>query len=346
MHVKLISALLAASLVSAVNAQTPPDYAHFVPTKNAYGQPDLGGVWSNATTTPFERPSRFADHLALTEAQAAQVQGAAEAYRRAGDVPTDPTSGPPTDRDTNRGYNRFWTDPGTAVMRVHGEPRSSMITTTPDGRIPARKPGAPPVTGRGYTGAVAQVIDENGPDAGPNDGPESRMLNERCIFMQTLAGPVLRPVLYNNNYRITQGRDAVAIEVEMIHDVRIVRIGGKHRDNGIKPWMGDSIGWYEGNTLVVETTNYNPQQFFYGASDKLKVTERFTRVANNRLLYQFMVDDPLVWDKPWGGEYEFWSSPGLYEYACHEGNYGLSNILAGARAEEKRVADTKTQQTR
>jgi hypothetical protein len=341
----LVTALLAASMsyAAAKSHAAGVDYAHFVPIKNIYGQPDIGGVWSNATTTSFERPSRFADHLALTEAEAAQVQGAAEAYRAAGDAPTDPKAGPPTDRDTNRGYNRFWTDPGTSVMRVHGEPRSSMITTTPDGRVPPRKPDAPPAMTRTAAGAPSPVIDENGPNAGPNEGPESRALSERCIFMQTSAGPVLRPVLYNNNYRITQGRDSVAIEVEMIHDVRIVRIGAKHRDDGIRPWMGDSIGWYEGNTLVVETTSFNPQQPFYGASEQLKVTERFTRVASNRLLYRFTVDDPKVWDKPWGGEYEFWASPGLYEYACHEGNYGLYNILAGARAEEKRAADAKAQ---
>jgi hypothetical protein len=261
------------------------------------------------------------------------VQGAAESYRAAGDAPTDPNAGAPTDRNTNAGYNRFWTDPGTAVMRVKGEPRSSMITTTANGRVPARKPGAPPANQRN-----AAADSESGAGAGRNEGPESRGLSERCVFMQTTAGPVLRPVLYNNNYRIVQGRDAVAIMVEMIHDVRVVRIGGKHRKDGVRQWMGDSIGRYEGNTLVVETINFHPEQQFYGASDQLKVTERFTRVAPDRLLYQFSVEDPKVWEQPWGGEYEMSASPGIYEYACHEGNHGLYGILSGARAEERRAA--------
>jgi hypothetical protein len=149
---------------------------------------------------------------------------------------------------------------------------------------------------------------------------------------------VLRPTLYNNNYRFVQGRDHVAIQVEMSHDTKIVRIGGKHRNDGVRPWMGDSIGWYEGDTLVVETINFHPQQEFYGASDDVKVTERFTRVADNRLLYQFTIEDPKVWEKPWGGEYEFWASEGIYEYACHEGNYGMHGILAGGREEDRRAA--------
>jgi len=307
--------------------------------KNTFGQPDLSGVWSNATTTPFERPAEFSNRIKLTDEEAARVQGAAESYRAAGDVSTDPKVGAPTDRNTNLGYNRFWTDPGTAVMRVNGEPRSSMITTTPNGRVPPRKAGAPAVNARRAT-----ETSELTAGAGRNEGPESRGLSERCVFMQTTAGPVLRPVLYNNNYRIVQGRDAVAIMVEMIHDVRMVRIGGQHRNDGVRQWMGDSVGHYEGDTFVVETINYHPEQQFYGASEKLKVTERFTRVAKDRLLYQFTVEDPLVWDAPWGGEYEMWASPGIYEYACHEGNHGLYGILAGARAEERRAEKKKQEE--
>jgi hypothetical protein len=337
MRAKIIAAVLTASVLSVATGAAANAQSRYVPPKNAYGQPDLTGVWSNATTTPFERPKEFSNTLGLTEEQAAKVQGAAESYRAAGDVQTDPKSGAPTDKNTNLGYNRFWTDPGTQVMRVAGQPRSSMITTTADGRVPPRKAGAPALR-RAFTGGPTEV-NEDGPDAGPNAGPESRALSERCIHMPTTAGPVLRPVLYNNNYRIVQGRDSVAIMVEMIHDVRVIRIGGKHRNDGVRQWMGDSIGRYEGNTLVVETINYHPQQTFYGASDQLKVTERFTRVTQDRVLYQFTVEDPVVWEKPWGGEYEMWASPGIYEYACHEGNIGLHGILAGARAEEQRAAE-------
>jgi hypothetical protein len=209
------------------------------------------------------------------------------------------------------------------------------MLTTPDGRVPPRKAGAPPWNPR----RGAEPSEFGGGSAGASDGPESRALSERCIFMQTSAGPVMRPVLYNNNYRIVQGRDSVAIMVEMIHDVRIVRIGGKHRQDGVKQWMGDSIGRYEGNSLVVETVDFHPGQAFFGASDQLKIVERFTRVSKDHVLYQFTVEDPVVWDKPWGGEYEFWASPAIYEYACHEGNLGLYNILSGARAEEQRALE-------
>ncbi|MDX1384613.1 MAG: hypothetical protein R3190_13255 [Thermoanaerobaculia bacterium] len=327
-----ISMVVAAAVCAAATGPAAAQNAEYTPPRNVFGQPDLSGVWSNATTTKFERPSGL-ENLVLTEEEAAQVQGRAEDYRAAGDTPTPPSAPPPEDGNTALGYNRFWTDPGTQVMRVGGEPRSSMITFPEDGRVPPRREGAPPPPPDPRTLSANYAA-----DAGRDDDPEVRGLPERCIFMPTTAGPVLRPVLYNNNYLITQGEDAVAIQVEMIHDVRIVRLDADHRSDGVRPWMGDSIGWYEGDTLVVETTDYHPHQKFYGASEELQVTERFTRVAEDRLLYQFTVEDPLVWEEPWGGEYEFWASPGIYEYACHEGNHGLYNILAGGRAEERRAA--------
>lgn len=321
-------ALLAGLLLAANGLAIAADYKA---PRNAFGQPDMGGVWSNATTTDFERPDRFGKQLVFSEQQAANVQGAAEAYREAGNKPTDPDAGVPDDGNTSAGYNRFWTDPGTQVMRVGGEPRSSMITTTADGKVPPRKANAPAPTGLPFL----RSKDINGNPVKPSDNPESRGISERCLFMPTSAGPVMRPVLYNNNYLFVQGREHVAITVEMIHDARVIRLGDDHRNNGVRKWMGDSIGRYEGDTLVVETIDFHPDQTFYGASDALKVTERFTRVAEDRLLYQFTVEDSKVWDKSWGGEYEFWASPGFYEYACHEGNFGLQGILAGARQEEK-----------
>jgi hypothetical protein len=167
---------------------------------------------------------------------------------------------------------------------------------------------------------------------GKNDNPEGRSLSERCVSYNSNA--VIRPFLYNSIYSITQSRDTVAIQSEMIHDVRVVRLNGKHRTDGITPWDGDSIGHYEGNTLVVETTNYEPRTNMFGASDQLKVTERFTRVSPTRMYYAFTVEDPKSWTKPWGGEYELNKAQGIYEYACAEGNYGLEAILAGARYEE------------
>jgi hypothetical protein len=305
----------------------------YEPARNTWGQPQIGGIWSNATTTPFTRPKSFGNQLILKENQAAKIQSAAEDYAAAGNVRTDPNAGAPDDKNTAAGYNRFWTDPGTQVMYVNGEPRSSLITFPADGRLPPRLPGAKPYgrrklpPGGAFTEAASIV--------GPRDNPEQRGLSERCIFMNTSAGPVMRPTLYNNNYLITQGKDAVSISVEMIHDTRIVRIGGKHRNDGVKQWMGDSIGWYENNTLIVETIDFRPEQQFFGASEQLKVTERFTPVAEDRLLYQFTVEDPKTWAEPWGGEYEFWASPGFYEYACHEGNIGLEGILAGGRQADR-----------
>ena len=163
---------------------------------------------------------------------------------------------------------------------------------------------------------------------------------ERCLTsFGNSAGPVMLPLLYNNNYQIVQSKDSVAILVEMVHDVRVVRLNDKHRTDGVRPWWGDSIGRWEGDTLVVETTNYPRQNAFQGAWEDLKVTERFTRRGPGRLHYAFTVEAPSVWDKPWGGEYEFAPTNGqVYEYACHEGNYALEGILAGAREEARQAA--------
>ena len=177
---------------------------------------------------------------------------------------------------------------------------------------------------------------------------EARSLGERCyIGFGRSAGPPMFPNgWYNNNYLIQQSPDAVAIVVEMVHDARVVRLNAKHRTDGVRPYMGDSIGWYEGDTLVVETTNIPQAQHFMGAWKDLKITEKFTRVGKNRLHYQFTVDDPGVWEKPWGGEYEFSPMQGIiYEYACHVGNYALPGILAGARAEEAKAAEAARAKT-
>ncbi len=221
------------------------------------------------------------------------------------------------------GYNRGWLDPGSTVMRVGGEPRTAFLTT-PDGRVPAKIAGAPRQTfARG---------------AGSFDNPENRSLGERCMisFGRNGGPPMLPNGFYNNNYRFVQSKDAIAIEVEMDHDVRTIRMNAKdHLPASLRPWFGDSIGHFDGDTLVVETTNIPQEQAYAGSWKELKVTERFTRVAKDRLLYQYTIEDPTMWDKPWGGEYEFAPLNGrLMEYACHEGNYALEGILAGARQGE------------
>jgi len=292
---------------------------------NPYGQPDLEGTWTNATLTVLERPKEYGTRMGLTQLFAAD------------NAPRDPkvkTTDLPHEcglgfSGAGCGYNAAWIDPGSTVMRVNGEPRSSFITDPADGRLPPYKAGvrAPGMEQYAHRG----------------ENPENMAVSERCLSsFGYSAGPVMLPLLYNNNYEIAQTKDTVAIVVEMVHDVRMIHIGGKHRTDGLRPWMGDSIGWYEGPTLVVETTNFPQATALHGAWKELKVTERFTRVGSHRILYQFRVQDPTVWDTSWGGEYEFSASKGrVFEYACHEGNYALSNMLAGARADESAAEKAK-----
>ena len=223
------------------------------------------------------------------------------------------------------GYDAGWIDPGVRVARVNGEPRTSWITSTANGRVPAMTP----------EGQARMTAMRTKMMADKSANPEDRPLGERCLTSwANHAGPVMMPSLYNNNYEIVQSKGDIIIVSEVIHDARIVHMDQPHGPKALAPWYGDSTGRWDGDTLVVETVNYNPNQSFRGASDDLKVTERFTRVAKNRMLYQFTVEDPKTWVAPWGGEYEFVRGDPVYEYACHEGNYALANILAGARAEE------------
>jgi hypothetical protein len=324
-------------------APTAEAQKNFKVPHNAFGQPDLEGVWTNATVTPLERDAKFGTRAVMTPQELREREKEEADYIAEGDKPTDPNlkvTDLPVNcgrgfSGTNCGYNRGWTDPGETVMRVKGEPRTSFITSTPNGRMPARKtPAAAPGRGGGPGGGGSV-----------NDNPETKTLAERCLTsFGNSAGPVMLPLLYNNNYRIAQSRDSVAIWVEMVHDVRMVDLNRKtHLPANIRPWWGDSLGHYEGNTLVVETTNYPRTNAFRGAWEDLKVTEKFTRVAANRVLYQFTVEAPSVWDTAWGGEYEFGNAKGdIYEYACHEGNYALEGMLAGARAEEATAAAKKT----
>jgi hypothetical protein len=212
------------------------------------------------------------------------------------------------------------------AMRVNGEPRTSFITDPPNGRVPPMKAGAEP-DARWYTLKPGEQI---------TDGPELQGIDDRCLLpIGFLAGPVMLPLPNNSNYQIIQTADAVVIFVEMIHDVRIVRLNGRHRTDGIRPWLGDSIGRWEGDTLVVETTGFRPEQIFRGSWEHLKVTERFSRMGDTRLLYRFMVEDPTKWDKPWSAEYEFRpSSMLLDEYACWEGEA----MLHAARVREAKAA--------
>lgn len=328
----VMSLLAASSVLGAPAAATSGAYK--VPL-NPYGQPDLEGTWTNATLTVLERPKEYGNRKVMTDEEVKKVEGDDAKLMADGNKPTDPklkTTDLPHEcgrgfSGAGCGYNSAWIDPGSTVMRVNGEPRSSFITDPPDGHLPPTKPGV--------------VVPNMYVRAHYGENPENQTLGERCLTsFGYSAGPVMLPLLYNNNYEIAQSKDTVAIVVEMVHDVRMIHIGAKHRTDGARPWMGDSIGWYEGPTLVVETTNFPEATSLRGAWKELKVTERFTRVGPHRILYQFTVVDPTVWDRPWSGEYEFSSSKGrIFEYACHEGNYALEGILSGARADEAAAAE-------
>jgi hypothetical protein len=348
MRVSVKSVLLGGVIAACVGGQALADgpvlYDGYKVPHDSLGRPDLTGLWDNGTITPFERKINYGNRLVMTPQEVAAVEGRIAAVSALAAQPTDPNATVkdlPADCSDGRGkgcnYNSAWTDPGTTVMRVHGEPHTSILTT-PDGLVPVnlkgQRMGRPPA-GEGEDSEVSLQPGDARPDPpGMNDNPETRGMSERCVSFQTT---VMRSSIYNNNHAIQQGDDVVAIESEMIHEARIVRLNSKHRADGIRQLGGDSIGWYEGNTLVVETIGFDPRQRYMGGSDQLKVTERFTRVSPTKLYYAFTMEDPKTWAKPWGGEYEFTSSRGLYEYACHEGNYGLPDILAGARAEEARA---------
>jgi hypothetical protein len=352
---------------SAMAADAPAKATAWKPVVLSDGHVSLEGNWTNATITPLERPSEFKDEKFLTQAQWDKLNGASQALIDKGNAPTpvnattqevsaqaDCSGG----RGTNCNYNAAWTDPGSVVMTVGGKPLSGFITSTSNGRMPPRVAGAPPAPrfsegeeGEGGDAKRATQEVKGVPHAARssiNDNPEGRSLGERCLTsFGNSAGPVMLPLLYNNTYQIVQTKDYIAIDVEMVHDVRIIRLNAQHRTDGVRPWYGDSIGHWEGNTLVVETTDYNLKQNFRGSDKNLKVTEKFTRTGKNALHYEFQVDDPTVWSQPWGGEYEFKPASGMvYEYACHEGNYGLMNILAGARGEEDDAAKAQAAKPR
>ncbi len=212
------------------------------------------------------------------------------------------------------------------AMRVDGQPRTSFITNPANGRVPPMKPGVAPDPRR-Y---------KLKPGEKATDGPELQAVDDRCILpIGFNAGPVMLPLPNNSNYQIIQTADYAVILVEMIHDARIVRLNSQHRADGLRPYLGDSIGWWEGDSLVVETTNFPPEQMFHGSWINLKVTERFTRVGESGLLYRFTVDDSTKWDQPWGGEYEFRLAAGpIEEYACREGEVSMPAMLLGARRRE------------
>jgi len=306
------------------------------------GHPDLQGNWTNATLTPLERPAAFAQ--ALTKEQVAALEKVRSDTVEKLSRRSDPNrSAPPKGGDGSTGaagnvggYNYFWIDAGDRIAIVNGEYRSSLIVDPPNGRVP-------PLTAAARERALARS--QRIRAFGEFDNPENRPLAERCImsFGSNAGPPMLPNYFYNNNYTIVQTRDHIMIMTEMVHDARIIRMTpGERLSAHVRPWMGDSRGRWEGDTLVVETTNFHPSQTLRGASDSLRVIERFTRTDANTILYRFTVDDPSTFTAAWSGEVPFIAMNELvHEYACHEGNYALSNILSGARAQEREAAAKK-----
>jgi hypothetical protein len=334
-------ALALCASVSTALAAPPPAAKTYQAPRNTFGQPDFTGSWSNAFITSLVRPANLGTRSAYTEKEVKEMEDFQKQHFEDGKKPIDNTKlltegviqahgglGAQGNQDN------VFLDPGMKVMRVNGEPRTSILTTA-DGQVPGRKAGAPPAPQRQRREILADRSN------GLFDNPEQLPLSERCVMYGTHT-PLFPNNIYNQNYQIVQTRDAVAIESEMIHDTRIVRLNAKHRADDVRPYLGDSIGRYEGDTLVVETTNIPENQALFGSWKNLKITEWFRRVGKDRLYYRFQIDDPTLWDKPWGGEYEFYTLNGrLMEYACAEGNYGLEGILAGARQQDAKEEAAK-----
>jgi len=322
-----------ACLAASASAEQGGTYK---PPRMPDGKPSFEGAWTNATLTPLQRPDRFKNLVIPADQVEALTNAHPQVVRQRTDDATDGQEGNTQldgqDLGRGRGYNAFWIDPGMAYNTVRGEARTSFIVDPPDGQIPFKERAERPQRGDGRLTSF--------------DGPESRPLGERCVINSGSAGPPMMTYLYNNNYEIAQTPDHLLIRVEMNNYARIVRIGGKHLPAAVKQFHGDSIGRWEGDTLVVETTNMHPYHAngMVGITAQGKVIERFTRTSDKQLLYQFTIDDPTRYKQPWTGEYSFNTTDGrVYEYACHEGNYALPGVLSGAREQEKQAANGSKQ---
>jgi len=303
------------ALHSQARAQSDVFDPSYSAPRTAYGDPDLQGFWSNAVLTPLERPQDLADKATLSaeeaQAYAQRARAASNRDRRDDD----------SDEDVADAYNNFWWDSGDNVVVTR---RTSLIVDPPDGRLPALTP------------AGQQRLAARRPSGEQPAGPEDLSLSTRCIHIGS-AGPPMLPSVYNNNYQLVQTEDYVLIVNEMVHDTRIVPLDGRGRlDENIRLWLGSSRGHWDGDTLVVETTNRRDDTSVRGTGMNMRLTERFTRVADDILLYEFTVDDPENFTRSWTAQIPSVRSDGImYEYACHEGNRGMFGILAGARAAER-----------
>ena len=324
----VVMALLSLAVSALAQRAAPlksadPTKRPWTPPRTADGQPDLQGIWSNASIIPLERPKELEGKQSLTPEEMADYE--AKVFNRSSREKPLPAGQVGT-------YNDFWWDGDSKRAQ---NLRTSIIVDPADGKVPALTPQA-------QQRAEADRVYAR---QHPADGPEDRPLYERCIVFP-MTGPPMLPSFYDNhqygplttNYQIVQTPEYVTLLMEVMHEMRIIPLDGRpHLPSTVRQWKGDARGHWEGNTLVVDSTNFTDKTRFRGADENLHLIERFTRTAPNILLYEFMVDDPTAFTKPWKGEIPMIASDGpLFEHACHEGNYGLAGILGGARADEKK----------
>ena len=336
MTIRYSTSLLALCLATAVAGLFSAAAAQqWVMPRTPDGHPDLQGNWANGTITPFEREEGRGP--VFTPEEVAQREQRAVDRVISGAEPSDPDRPPLSAGGDIGSYNDVYFERGVRVAVINGEPRSSLLTNPPNGRRPPLTPEAE---------RLRQERSEFNRQFGEADNPENLSLTVRCLMFGSNVGPPMVPNgAYNNNYTIVQTADYVVIHAEVVHDTRIIRIGdGPRLPDDVRPWMGDSWGRWEGDVLVVETTNIYPLHTFRGIrpTKDLKVFERFTKVDQETILYEFTVDDPTTYTEPWGGEIPMKALHGqLYEYACHEGNYSLAGILSGARYQERQAAQNR-----
>ena len=285
------------------------------------GQPDLQGYWTNNSYTPLERPNGVTkDFYTPAELE--------EANKKAAEREEEQTA-PGTVADVHYDFTQFGLD--RSQTRLTGNLRTSVIVEPANGKLP-------PVTSEGQKRAADRAAERKKQGA-QYDQVQNIPLGSRCVYSN--AGPPMLPPGYNPAYEILQSKDTVTILIEMLHEARVIPLDGRpHAPEGYRSWLGDSRGHWEGETLVVETTNFNDKAAFRGASENMKVIERFTRVSDDAIRYEFTVHDPSTWEIPWKGEMPFVKINGpVFEHACHEGNYGVANTLKAVRMEEKKAAE-------